>query len=1644
MLKIIDDISNIIITMSTNISTPLTKTFVRPLCAVAFFVFFGLVFAGVADAHEMRINTGGLSFVDTGGNTWEADAHFNTGNTFSTAAAISNTADDLLYQTERWDDAPAPELAYAIPVANGDYMVTLHFAEIWSGAFSIGARVFDVGMEGITVLDNIDIYAEAGANTALTKTFTATVTDGALDILFTHVVQNPKIAGIEVMEHEEETHLMHVVAGPDQTVVDDDGDGAELVTLDAGDSHTHAFGETIVSWVWAEGVETIGTTEVITAPFSVGVHEILLVATDSAGNTGSDAVMVTVLAPNDVPGLAGYYFDFTGTPLTSIPDVSALQADWAQIEPNLNYDATSGNFAGTPFSENFAARYTGFIDIPVGGSYGFAIESDDGSRLFIDDALLINNDGLHAMKKMSAVSALSAGMHKVMIEFFEASGQAGLKFYWTPPAIAEQIVPSSALFYEYPALLPVINVIDPLSGPEVGGNKVTINGFGFIFSVDETTVNFGGTALTGSSLTIIDENTIEVIAPAGIGTVAVSVATPNSVSKGENYLYIEDAPPPVLFTSGTLFSGINGPTSLAFGPDGKLYVGTQFGTVWVLTLDDNLNVINSYSTGIIQDSESTFRSILGIAFNPLDDPLNPKLYVAHSFLFHGDDIDFYKGKISTLSGPGLSVKEDIITGLPVSDHDHGMNGMEFGMKGEMYIQVGGNTNAGVPGVLSSSGELDEGALSAATLVAHLERENFDGNVTHNSAGEQTGGFDVEVFASGFRNPYDLVLHSNGGLYGTDNGPNFGYGGKSTGCAAEGPDPEEPDELNLIVENGYYGHANRLRGASDPRQCVWRSIFEPSDAQYTAPMTTFTPSTNGITEYRSNTFGGQLKGHLLASRWEGELYDVELSGDGKSVASQNILTPQGGLDVTTGPDGTIFIAQHLAGKIIYHKPSEPVPSVPHIISATPYRGPLTGERTALITGSGLNAGGMAMVTFGGKNCPTVSVTSTAIKCMVPAGDAPGAVDIVVTTAGMTAVLPGGYTYMDSTLPPPPPLVGKWFAKVPLPIAIGEMSAAAIGDFVYVLAGHGEGAYNDTLYRYDTMQNVWESMAPQTVAPLADHAAVEVINGKIYMFGGILPPGEGESNTLAIYNPVTDAWSLGSPLMKEGVPYGLGSVASGVIGGKLYIAGGIHDGNLAGNPTDTFVYNPVADIWTELAPMPSGRNHAAGVGYSGKFYVFSGRQGENDPNELTFDDSYVYDPSSNTWGMLAPIPTPRGGMGTAVALLDELFVIGGEGGGPSSGTYPNVEAYNPVTNTWRALPDLPTPRHGIYPVLVGDDIHVVAGGTMEGHSHSAIHEMYNPYGIDEHQAPSAGIRINTGGLSFVDTGGNTWEADAHFNTGNTFSTAAAISNTADDLLYQTERWDDTPAPELAYAIPVDNSHYEVTLHFAEIWSGAFAVGARVFDVAIEGATVLDDFDIYAEAGANTALTKTFHVEVSDGTLNILFSREVQNPKIAGIEVLGVISPPPPPPSAFRINTGGLSFVDTGGNTWEADAHFNTGNTFSTAAAISNTADDLLYQTERWDDTPAPELAYAIPVDNSHYEVTLHFAEIWSGAFAVGARVFDVAIEGATVLDDFDIYAEAGANTALTKTFHVEVSDGTLNILFSREVQNPKIAGIEAVRH
>ena len=137
------------------------------------------------------VNSGGGQYTDTSGNVYQSDTDYSGGTAASTTGAISGTKDPALYQTERYGN-----FSYNIPLANGNYSVTLKFAEIyWSAA---GKRVFNVSMQGTRVITNLDIYAQVGKNAAYDVTIPAAVTNGTLNIVFTTVVDNAKVDAIEV------------------------------------------------------------------------------------------------------------------------------------------------------------------------------------------------------------------------------------------------------------------------------------------------------------------------------------------------------------------------------------------------------------------------------------------------------------------------------------------------------------------------------------------------------------------------------------------------------------------------------------------------------------------------------------------------------------------------------------------------------------------------------------------------------------------------------------------------------------------------------------------------------------------------------------------------------------------------------------------------------------------------------------------------------------------------------------------------------------------------------------------------------------------------------------------------------------------------------------------------------------------------------------------------------------------------------------------------------------------------------------------------------------------------------------------------------------------------------------------------------
>ena len=384
------------------------------------------------------------------------------------------------------------------------------------------------------------------------------------------------------------------------------------------------------------------------------------------------------------------------------------------------------------------------------------------------------------------------------------------------------------------------------------------------------------------------------------------------------------APPDeeVRFKRGTLQLGdftLLNPTTLAFGPDGRLYVGQANGRVVALSLAGR-----AVTDVEVIAEEDVLQHVLGLAFNPTDPPSPVTLYVSQTNVFAGLDAPAYPGKVSKLVAPAYA-PIDMITGLPVSVVEHGTNGLAFDHEGRLYIAQGGNTDAGVP---ARPGR-DETPLSAAILVADVQEPGFDGAIRYEPPNEATStnvnqvAGDVRVYASGFRNPYDLVLHSNGRIYATDNGPNSRT--QLVNCSDGPPQPNAPDELNLVLEGRYYGHPNANRGRFDERQCTYRTP-EDTSGESTPPLATlgYSVSADGIVEYASDAFGGRLQGDLIYVEWaKGRVWRVALSDDGTRVESTSRLVPEvlsRPLDVTLGPDGVLYIAEWGAGQISYFVPA----------------------------------------------------------------------------------------------------------------------------------------------------------------------------------------------------------------------------------------------------------------------------------------------------------------------------------------------------------------------------------------------------------------------------------------------------------------------------------------------------------------------------------------------------------------------------------------------------------------------------------------------------------------------------------------------------------------------------------------------------
>ncbi len=296
---------------------------------------------------------------------------------------------------------------------------------------------------------------------------------------------------------------------------------------------------------------------------------------------------------------------------------------------------------------------------------------------------------------------------------------------------------------------------------------------------------------------------------------------------------------------------VNGhPTSITFGPDRLLYIAIQEGSI--LTMNDSGSV-STYATG--------FNTPTGIAFRPGTN----RLYVSDRLV---NESVGGEAQVSIIN------QGQLIGGLPCCyTFLHSAHGIAFGPDGYGYVGVGARADHGE--ILDGSGRQDE----LHPLEASILRFNPD-----------TGA--VSVYARGFRNPYDIAWDANGQLWATDNSPDF----------------HPPERLHRVAAGGLHGY---------PYYDCDVCFSPPEGVTVIPPLVTFTPrsSPTGIEVYLANQFPGYYNSMFVAlwSSFVGaqKIMHIRAGGSAPVNFATGFAAP---IDMTTGPDGSLYVADWATGII----------------------------------------------------------------------------------------------------------------------------------------------------------------------------------------------------------------------------------------------------------------------------------------------------------------------------------------------------------------------------------------------------------------------------------------------------------------------------------------------------------------------------------------------------------------------------------------------------------------------------------------------------------------------------------------------------------------------------------------------------------
>ena len=287
--------------------------------------------------------------------------------------------------------------------------------------------------------------------------------------------------------------------------------------------------------------------------------------------------------------------------------------------------------------------------------------------------------------------------------------------------------------------------------------------------------------------------------------------------------------------------------------------------------------------------------------------------------------------------------------------------------------------------------------------------------------------------------------------------------------------------------------------------------------------------------------------------------------------------------------------------------------------------------------------------------------------------------------------------------------SWGTAASQPYGTHEVHGEVVNNKLYIFGGYDvtKSTFTPTKrsYRYDPNTNTWQAIADLPHTPKGTnfggitHVGTATDGTNIYFAGGYPSNSTGDGQVFGTkqvwrYNVASNNYTALPSLPAE-----LAAGQLKYLNGKLHYMGGANKARADVSVHYALDLNNLSAGWKALAPLPNATNHGGSAVYNGKIYYIGGAHGQNDATVMQ-RTVQVYNPATNTWTKVADMPNGRDHISSSVVVMgNRILVLGGQTSYNVSSAL--VSAYTPSTNTWQELTPLPANRStGVAAVLNGN--------------------------------------------------------------------------------------------------------------------------------------------------------------------------------------------------------------------------------------------------------------------------------------------------------------------------------------------------------